>query len=135
MQYLQDGPFLDWRGQPLTIGGEPVTVCSLLALLVGGWQPLQGVKETNLTPAQVRTWQRLMADLEKGPEGGYLALEDDRFALARSLALALMAGASVTENGVKTSLARHLPQLEDILSAVTSKKSPNGVPDEVKARV
>ena len=135
--YLKDEPFLDRKGEQVVLAEEPQTTGSLITAVIAGWLPLRDVKETNLSPNQIRIWQKLMDDLEKGPVDGYYALEDDRWSLVKHLMIPLMQSATygIVVSGRIVSIARHVPQMEDVLNAVTNKKpeapapetSPNGV--------
>ena len=140
MYYLKDVPFLDRKGEQVKLRGDDQTSVSLIKLVVGGWQPSRDIKESNLTAAQTRIWQKLMDDLDKGPTDGYLALEDDRFALVKHLTVPFMLSPNfgvVSGNSI-ASLAHYVPQMEDFLGSVSSTKpevSPNGVPAEAKEQV
>ena len=134
MYYLKDEPFLDRKDEQVVLGVTPQTVGSLVLAVVGGRQPTRDIKESVLSPSRIRTWQKLLDDLEKGPEDGYYSIEDDRWALLRLLVIPMMQSPNfgvVISNQVRP-LAQYVPQMEDVLNAVTTKKpepalSPNGV--------
>ena len=140
MHYLKDVPFLDRKGERVNLRGEEQTTVSLIRLVVGGWQPSRDIKESNLTAAQSRIWQKLMDDLDTGSANGYLPLEDDRFALVKHLTVPFMLSPNfgVVSGNTISSLAHYVPQMEDFLGSVSSTKpevSPNGVPTETKETV
>ena len=134
MYYLKDVPFLDRKGEAVKLRGGEQTSVSLVRLIVGGWNPTPSIKESTLTAAQIRTWQKLMDDLDVGSVEGYLALEDERFALVKHLTVPFMLSPNfgiVTGNNV-ASLAQYVPQMEDFLNSVATTKpeAPNGAAAE-----
>ena len=122
MYYLEEQPFLDRKGEQVEIGDQKFTTATMLETVISAWQPDKDNKPSMLSPAQIRVWQKLMGDLEDGPENGYLALEDDRFTLAKSLAPSLMQGIQIRVGNRMTPLAHYVPQMEDLLAEATQKK-------------
>jgi len=135
--YLKNEPFLDRKGGQVVFGTEPQTTGSLVLAVMAGWQPTREIRESALTPAQIRTWQKLLDDMEKGPQDGYYALEDDRWTLVKQLIIPMMQSPSfgVVISNRLVPIAQYVPQMEDVLNAVTNKKpeteappvSPDGV--------
>jgi hypothetical protein len=111
MKYLQEGPVLDRRGEPIVIPStEPieVTVSWLLDFLMKQYMP---TPDLTLQPAEVRLYNKALDAIEAGPENGWFGFEDSHFDLMRKVCMVVAPRILLTQISLNT------PQIEDMFTS------------------